>query len=763
MHFGVQEHLTTVRRHWGKIALVMLVAVMVTGAVGFLSSKVYISQARILLLNSSPAERASRATVAEGRSGFSSPQDQVLTQVAILQSPALAEKLAIELGPERVLEEMAWRWDWLREMPARIKDNIVTRLYEFPMTEPLIAATGIKKPGSDGTGGGPPIEAARDKLIKGLQAAAVVKTDLFSVSFAAPSAEFAAEALDGMIDIYIEHMVELRRPLDTAAIAQKEAVRLERILGDAEEELRAFSDEYGILSIERQKDLLLDRWSRMQEELSQAEGKLLETVSKIDVIERDIAVLPRQESISVTTRPNPVVDRLQERLVQLQTELLRYVAGSSAAIRLRREIDTIASQLTEEAKAVSGQQTVGNSTLYLELTNRATVESAEKEALDARILFLRKELEALDIELRRVVSHELEYRQLDRTVAAREEAYRYALLKREETAIQASIAQTSLAQVVPVERADVPTRPAGPQRMRLLALGLIAGLLAGIGLSYALEFARRMISTADEAEIAIGLPVLAVTERYGFLSKRLKRTRLDIRRFATWVARQTVPDRGVRLLFAAPHRKTGQGMFVKEVAKSLQKQGMNVVTLRLILNERGTAKVVYKPAGQATDSHCDELVTVQAPAWEMQRSLRDVLAQIGQGRAPAPVIEPKEIDGEVDADAGEGSEAPAEKPVVKVEPVKTVVTLPVDSVVLIDAPCFARFPELASLTEFADRVVPVIEADKTRISEIHDLVEAIRMMDVDLPGVVLTKRRMTKSSWAFGWTASSQRRTWEQS
>ena len=51
MHFGVQEHLTTVRRHWGKIALVMLVAVMVTGAVGFLSSKVYISQARILLLN----------------------------------------------------------------------------------------------------------------------------------------------------------------------------------------------------------------------------------------------------------------------------------------------------------------------------------------------------------------------------------------------------------------------------------------------------------------------------------------------------------------------------------------------------------------------------------------------------------------------------------------------------------------------------------------------------------------------------------------
>lgn len=748
MHFGLQEHLTTIRRHMGKIALIMLVSTMLTGAVGFMSSKVYVSQSRVLLLNSSPAERASRPSSTDLRVGFSSPQDQVLTQVEILQSPALAEKLVIKLGPERVLDEMTWRWDWLRELPSQLKDDIISKLYGFALTRQVLDTIGIREPIA-GVAGGPPIEAARDKIIKGLRAEGIVKTDLFGVAFAAPSAEFAAEALNGMIDTYIEHMVELRRPLDTAAIAQKEAERLESSLGEAEGSLRKFSKEFDILSIERQKDLLLDRWSRMQEELSRAEGSLLETLSKIAVLERDISTLPRQEAISLTTRPNPIVDRLRERLVQVQAELQRYVVGSDAAVRLRREIDTISAQIVEEAKAVNGQETVGSSALYLQLTNLATLEAAEKEALDARIIFLTKEFEAIDTELRRVVSHELEYRQLARNVEAREEAYRYALLKREETAIQASIAQSSLAQVVPVERGDVPSAAAGPRRLRLVALGLIAGLLSGIGLAYFLEFTRRTISTIKEAELASGLPVLSVSERFGLFSKRLKSTRFAIRRFAVWVARQHVPDRGVRLLFTAAHGKTGQSLFVKELATSLQKQGMDVLTLLLDPNGRSNAKVSYKSTSDKASGQRSMVVTVRAPAWEMSRSLQELLSQLGKPPEPPAVFTPQDGD--------------EEAPVTEPKKEEGVADLPADCVVIIDAPSFQRFPELGSLAEFADRAIPVVEADRTKTSEMQDLLETVRRMEVDLPGIILTKRRMKKSSWAFGWSASTQRKMWEKS
>lgn len=741
----------------GKIALVAFVALMVTGSVAFLSSKVFVSHARILILSSSPAERASRPTFGDAGAVFSSPQDQVLTQVAIIKSPALAEKLAIELGPQRVLEEMAWKWDWLRALPGEVKNSIVTSLYGWDMTAELLTTIGIRKPGASGSAG-PPVAAARDKLLDGLRAGAIVKTDMFSVSFAAPSGEFAAEALNVMIDVYVEHMVELRRPSDTAMIAQKEAERLEKVLGQAETELQDFSRQHEILSIERQKDLLLDRWSRMQDELTQAQGDLGETESKLATIKKMTETLPRQESISVTTRPNPVVDRLRERLVQLQAELQRYVEGSAAARRLKSEIDTISAQLEREAAAVSGQQTVGSSALFQDLANRGALEAANKEALEVRILFLNKELSALDSELNRIVSLELEYRQYERTVQAREEAYRYALLKREETVIQSSIAQASFAQVVPVERGDTPSKASSPRRFRLIVLGIVAGLLAGVGLAYVFEFSRRTVSTTDEAEIAFGLPVLAVTERFGILTKRLQRTRLEMRRLAVWVLRQTMPDRGPRLLFVSAHRRTGQTLLVSELADSLRKQGADVLTLELELDERKASELVFKPSVSAADTPPKFTAKLRAPAGEMRRCLKDFLDQVG--RKPVSSDVNKKVEDNVQNTEGDAS-GDTPLPAASTTAVKD---FPASGVILIDGPDIARFPELGSLSsELVDKVVPLIEADRTKTSEVWDLVEVLRMGGHKLPGMVLTKRQRKNSSWAFIWMASSRRRARESS
>ena len=720
MHFGVREHLTTILRHWGKILLVLAGAVFVTGSIAFLSSKVYVSHARILILSSSPAERASRPNASDAVGPTASPQEQVLTQVAIIQSPALAEELALKLGPQRVVDEMRWRWDWLREIPANIKDRVISVMYGWSPTAALLETVGIQDPRGAGGVGGEPVGAARDKILDAMHAEAIVKTDIFSVAFGAPSPEFAAEVLNGLIDLYVENVVDLRRPVDTAAIAEQEAARLERVLQNAEEELRAFTQEFDILSLERQKDLLLDRWSRTQEELSQARRTSGEITTKLAVLREQIAILPRSESISTTTRPNPVVDRLRERIVQLEAEAQRFVSGSVAAVRLQREIDTLSAQLEDEAQAVSGAQTTGTSSLFQQLTNTVAVETAELEAADVRIGFLEEDLKTISAELRRVDGHELQYRQLERAVEAKEEAYRYALQKREETAIQTQIDEPSLAQVVPVERGSVPEVAAAPRRGRLLALGIIAGTLAGLGLAYLLEFARKTVSTVREAELAVGLPVLAATERFGLISRKLKRTRLEVRRFAVWVLHQRRSDPSLKLLFCAAHRQSGQSSLVDELAQSLHQHGADVLTLRLELADRTEAKGYIDPVEEGVTPHRAEATTIRAPAWEIGRLVRALIAP-DDGSTPAS-----------------------------------------HEIILIDAPDIARFPEQGTIAELADLALPVIEADRTQLNEVRSLIDNLRVMGATVPGIALTKRRLTRSSWAFSWMALTQRKLMER-
>ena len=731
MQLGLKAHLTTIARHWGKLLLVMIGAVMVTGAIAFLSSKVYISEARILILNSSPAEQASRPAFDQS-GALSSPQEQVLTQVEIIKSPAVAEQLARQLGPQRVLDEMTWRWDWLRALPSTLKDRAVLALYDWDPTARILTQVGIQRPGTGG-GGGEPIGAARDKIMDAMHAEGIVKTDMFGVAFAAPSPDFASEALAGLIDIYVEHVVALRRPADAAAIAQDEADRLAARLKEAEEALRTFASDNAILSIGRQKDLALDRRSRLQEDLAGAQRAALETDQRLNALARKAATLPRSEAISVTTRPNPVVDRLRERIVQLQADRQRFVAGSAAARQIEREIASLSSQIDVQALETVDDETTGTSSLYLQLQNTATIEGAELEALSVRSEFLQKELAELEEELRRLDGHELRYRQLERAVEAREEAFRYALQKREETAIQAQIAEPSLAQVVPVEPASFSDIPVSPRRSRLLALGVIAGLLAGIGLTYLLELSRRTIATPQEAELAIGLPVLAATERYGLLTRRLRRTRHEMRRLTMWLQhrREAKGPGQFSFLLSSVHRQSGLSALASELGKALGQQGVPVLVLRLELAKSASDPNLpplpgggtdVDPASRAATPGDDvedaqmQSVTLRAPSWEMVRRVRRIL----QDREAA------------------------------------------DEVVLIDAPDLARFPEQTALAALADVVLPVIEADHTRLSDITEQLKDLRAADADVPGVVLTKRRRRNSSWAFSWMAMTQRKALER-
>jgi len=710
---GFREHVATILRRWGVVTTILMVSVLFAGAVAFLSSKVYVADSRILILGRSQVERATNTSFNE-TTGRSSPQEQVLTQVAILQSPLLAQRLAQKLGPDRVLDEMRWRWDWLREVPKTAKDDLILAMVRWPPTERILSIVGIRipVPGS----GEPPLEKAVDLIMDGLIVNAISKTDIFSIGFEAPSPDFAAEVVNGIIEIYIEHVVALNSPSGTAEIAQNEARRLEADLQRAEEALSKFTGENNIYLIERQKSLLLDQLAQTRQDLAASESAILETSQKIATIEQRVTEQPRDRSVSVTSRPNPIVDRLREQLSELQTEALRFVSGSPAEIRIRAEIESIENQLRNASVVVEGSETTGENTLYQQFQSTLVLETAQHKALIVRRGFLVDQLSIEEEELRRLDSHARQYRVLQRNAEAKEEAYRYAVQKREETAITELLTEAKLAQVVQVEPATPPGEPASPRRAMLITMGSIVGLMFGIATAYVLELSRRTMSTPRETELALGLRVLASIDRLGFLVKRSQKNDVEYRRFASWIANQMGDEKPVSLIICNTQKNVAQSDVIDLTANALHQLGENVLKIKIDTHEENKPWVEVPNLPAAEDPASQHVAFIKARPWQIPEQTEAVFDK---------------ISGAFDF-------------------------------VLVNTPEPNGFPELLQIAKSIGSVVLLIEADRTEVSSAAEQIEQFRDAGSEIVGVVLHNRRFRYSSWAFCWMAVSRRKSREK-
>lgn len=713
MNVGLREHFATVFRHWGVVTTIVITSLLVAGGVAFLSSKAYVADSRVLVLSRSKVERATKSNFSEAAA--STPQEQVLTQVAIVKSPLLAMRLAEEIGPQRVVEEMTWRWDWLRKLPGKAKDKIILSLNGWGPTSSLLATVGIKIPG--GGPSGPPLNDATELIMDGLIVEGITKTDMFVIGFEAPGPEFAAEVVNGLVDIYIDHVVDLRSPAGTAEIAQAEAARLQADLNAAETELATFAKDNNIFSIDRQKSLLLDRVASIQTELANSERAVLEAQQKIAAIETRMTALPMAGSVSVTTRPDPVVDQLRERLSVLQTEVQRFVPGSQSEARLRTEIRSIENQLANMSNIIEGSETKGENALMQQFQSTLALQQAELQALNVRGDFHARQLETAESELRRLESHEMRYRALQRNVETKEQAYRFAVQEREETAIAKVLTEANFAQVVRVEPATAPADPTTPRRGLLLGLGFAVGVMAGIAVAYILEFNRKTMSTPRETELALGVRVLAVIDRLGLLVRRSKRNEIEYRRFATWLANRREEGETTILAISSAHKNVAQTDVVEETAKALHQQHANVLKLTVRYAEEDRPWVQLPAEADPDEPPVLHAGQIKAQPWDIASEVEKARDEIAENYG----------------------------------------------FVLVDLPSAEDFPEQFHVVKTIGSVMLLIEADRTKVQPTADLIDQYRDAGAEVVGAILNNRRAKTSSWAFSWMAETRRRARERS
>ncbi len=701
--FGPREHIATLFRYRKLIARIFIVTVVFTLAISLLVSKVYRSEARILVQFNRAPQQLTTGLSQSAAFQSSQPEDQVMTEVEIIKSPEIARRLALELGPAYVQKNMTWRWDWLRAIPGEVKGWIVDRVTE------LVFGPKPKTPPD-------PVDAAAQKIMANLEAGAVVKTDIFAVSLDAPDREFAAEALNKLVKIYVGYHLELRRPLKARQVLSEEAKRLADQLKEAEQRLQKIKQEWHIVSPDRQKDLLLARYSQAQTDLENARRQALESAERIEEVTKQLAKQSRSVPLSSVTQRNTAVEELRSRILKLEIQRDQYVADSPAAKRMDKELENLRATLKKEESSVSSQKTSGLSQTYQELQRTLALERSNQRVLESRVPSAEKQVAELARQLQLLDEREVELSNLEMDVRVKRDAVKMFIRKQEEVMINEAFDRAQVSNVIAVEPAQIPDRAISPRKGLNMVLGIIVGLLGGIGTAYFLEYFRRTLANREETEERLGYPVLA---SIALLEQGDKARAVNL-----------VEYRSLAEKLVCSHPSGSGGARVIYLSSSMQGEGRTTVAegLSTALSHREGRVLLLEAvigAGRSAGS-------------------QEEASRPGQGVT-------RSADGDYDRIRVVGGPAVLGKQLKR-----ALDELSADyTSIIIDGPDLSTFPEQLNLVSSLSGVVFVLEADHTTAMTAARNLALLRGACANLTGIILNKRRYEIPGWIYRWVLAS--------
>lgn len=301
-----------------------------------------------------------------------------------------------------------------------------------------------------------------------------VQATLVRVSFDAPNAQMAAAVTNELVTLILEEDVAMRTVVarQTLEFFQQEVERLEQAMAERSGAILAFK--------EKNLSALPDSLTFRREELTRLETR--------------VAELEREE-VAITEQ----IDRLA---------------------RLRSS--TQASTDAEGAGAATVGTTGGVTTRDIrrdDLSSQLGFISDEKASLEARILELTTSISQTPGNAVLLEALEREYENI-------RSQYDLAVSNRAKAETGETIEALSKGQrITVIEQAVAPDAPEKPNRPKIMAAGLGAGMIAGLGLIAVLEFLRGAIRRPADLTTALGITPLAALPYVSTIAEK-RRNRL---------------------------------------------------------------------------------------------------------------------------------------------------------------------------------------------------------------------------------------------
>lgn len=380
-------------------------------------------------------------------------------------------------------------------------------------------------------------EALINRLMKGLQISSAARTNLYMLSYTDVRPERAQRIVQSLVSLFVESgLGGKRQDSDSARRFIEEQIRnYEQKLIEAENRLKDFRLRNMVLLGDGGRDYVT-QITQLSAQLQQAQLELREAEDARAAMQRqlvgeDPVLLPQTPPSSMVSLPeiDGRIDALKRSLDDL---LQRYTEQHPDVIGARRVIADLEKQKAEQVeqlRAIGGGSQFGalDANPVFQQMKLALAESESRVAsMRVRVNEYQGRLDQLREFAQRVPEIEAEMAQLNRDYNVHKANYDSLVARRESATMSVEMdARGGVADFRVIDPPLLPTAPSAPNRLLLLPLAALAGLGAGLALTFLISQLRPAFTDARVLREATGLPVLGTVSMLQTQERKSRRKR----------------------------------------------------------------------------------------------------------------------------------------------------------------------------------------------------------------------------------------------
>jgi uncharacterized protein involved in exopolysaccharide biosynthesis len=337
----------------------------------------------------------------------------------------------------------------------------------------------------------PQQEKAVRTLSKQLSAEAVKKTNIVQLSYDGPSAEVAEAVVAALVDVYVEHHVQFNRTPRVHQFLAEQASQAHAQLAKSEKQLRDLQVETGLFSPENQKQMIVARVGRLEDELLQTTAALSAAESELDILKKKLASIPETlETARIKGVANQGTDNMRAQLYTLQLKELELLARvppeHPEVVQIRQQVKAARDLLSREEKSLE-QVTTGPNRVHEEARLAVLKQEPIVGALQSKSASLRSQLEAERKALKTLNDNMLRVAELQRTVDLQNSLHRRYSENLAQTQVDRALEAEKISNITVVQQATYDPDPVRPRRMLNLLVGLVLALAGSLALAWLAE------------------------------------------------------------------------------------------------------------------------------------------------------------------------------------------------------------------------------------------------------------------------------------
>lgn len=328
------------------------------------------------------------------------------------------------------------------------------------------------------------------KFIGSIQVSSQQRSRIFDISFDSGSPKLAADALNALIDGYIELMVKKRYAASekAATFLNEQVNELRAEIEQREKKLNEYGSQKDILPLSTAEAPTVERMGDISRRLTEA---TLERINRFN----NYSQLRSAPLGEIPNAPeNSFFQRLREQYVTLNRQYSTRLATVSPEYpemqRLKSELDSATEALRTETENLIR-------TAYNNYQEALRNEQSLQKLLDEQ------RTEAYKASSNSVLYNSLKV-ELDNKKALLETLSR----RQSETDVSSRLRGLEALNVWVLDKADYPLNPTFPNKRKNIILGFLVGLAGGIGLAIGIEYINQTVKTAKDVADSVGLPSL---------------------------------------------------------------------------------------------------------------------------------------------------------------------------------------------------------------------------------------------------------------